>query len=46
MIVVENEAAVQQMVERLEGAGHAYELAEGGLTTVDPWGNTVHLIVR
>lgn len=45
-VVVESEAAVQQVADRLDAAGHASELTESGLTTVDPWGNTVHLIVR
>lgn len=42
-IAVPDAAAVDGIAERLDAAGHDSEPTADGLTTVDPWGNVVHI---
>ncbi|MFC6234422.1 VOC family protein [Leucobacter soli] len=42
-IAVPDEEAVDRIAERLEAAGHSYERSSTGLSTEDPWGNSVNI---
>ncbi|WP_241489321.1 VOC family protein [Leucobacter celer] len=42
-ITVPGADAVDEIAERLDAAGHDYERSVDGLTTADPWGNSVQI---